>query len=211
MAYNYHDLVFAPYGPRWRMLRKVSAQHLLGPKALDDLRHVREEELTVLARMLYARAARGDGAGPVSVGVEIHMCLTNALARAMVGRRVFAKLEEDEEERKKAEEFHAMVVEVMSLAGVFAIGDFIPSLAWADIGGAVKKMKKVHRRYDDFLNKLIAECRTAREEEEGGGGGGGKRREDILSVLIGFKEDGDGREGEISDTHIKALLLVSLN
>ncbi|KAJ0466109.1 putative flavonoid 3',5'-hydroxylase [Helianthus annuus] len=34
MAYNYHDLVFAPYGLRWRMFCKI--------KALANFRHVRQ-------------------------------------------------------------------------------------------------------------------------------------------------------------------------
>ena len=42
VAYNYQDLVFAPYGPRWRMLRKISSVHLFSGKALDDFRHVRQ-------------------------------------------------------------------------------------------------------------------------------------------------------------------------
>ncbi|MBA0563520.1 hypothetical protein Golob_008495, partial [Gossypium lobatum] len=42
VAYNYQDLVFAPYGPRWRLLRKISSLHLFSGKALDDFRHIRE-------------------------------------------------------------------------------------------------------------------------------------------------------------------------
>lgn len=42
LAYNYQDLVFAPYGPRWRMLRKICAVHLFSAKALDEFRHVRQ-------------------------------------------------------------------------------------------------------------------------------------------------------------------------
>lgn len=42
IAYNYQDLVFAPYGPRWRMLRKICSVHLFSAKALDDFRHVRQ-------------------------------------------------------------------------------------------------------------------------------------------------------------------------
>lgn len=46
VAYNYQDLVFAPYGPRWRMLRKISSVHLFSTKALDDFRHVRQVHIT---------------------------------------------------------------------------------------------------------------------------------------------------------------------
>lgn len=42
IAYDYQDLVFAPYGPRWRLLRKVCSLHLFSTKALEDFRYVRE-------------------------------------------------------------------------------------------------------------------------------------------------------------------------
>lgn len=42
MAYNYQDIVFAPYGPRWRLLRKISYVHMFSSKALDDFSHIRQ-------------------------------------------------------------------------------------------------------------------------------------------------------------------------
>jgi len=42
IAYNYQDLVFAPYGPRWRLLRKLTSVHLFSGKALEVFRHLRE-------------------------------------------------------------------------------------------------------------------------------------------------------------------------
>lgn len=42
VAYNYHDLVFAPYGSRWRMLRKITSVHLFSGKAMDDFREIRQ-------------------------------------------------------------------------------------------------------------------------------------------------------------------------
>ncbi|KAM0835322.1 hypothetical protein ACQ4PT_063003 [Festuca glaucescens] len=44
MAYNYQDVVFAPYGPRWRAMRKVCTVNLFSARALDDLRGFRERE-----------------------------------------------------------------------------------------------------------------------------------------------------------------------
>ncbi|TKY55039.1 Flavonoid 3'-monooxygenase [Spatholobus suberectus] len=43
IAYNYQDLVSAPYGPRWRLLRKLSSVHLFSGKALDEFRHLRQD------------------------------------------------------------------------------------------------------------------------------------------------------------------------
>lgn len=53
IAYNYQDLVFAPYGPRWRLLRKICSVHLFSAKALDDFHHVRQVIIHYHASHLY--------------------------------------------------------------------------------------------------------------------------------------------------------------
>ncbi|KAM0937867.1 putative flavonoid 3'-monooxygenase [Dioscorea sansibarensis] len=196
IAYNYQDLVFAPYGTRWRMLRRLCSLHLFSAKALGELRHVREGEVKLLASEL----VRAQGK-EVSLGNLVNVCATNALARAVVGRRVF--------EEGGVGEFKEMVVELMKLAGVFNIGDFVPWVRPLDVQGVVSRMKRLHSWYDELLNKIMEEHRM-----EGGGKGGdllsgGGKGGDLLSVLLGLKEDvhGDHEEAKLTDTNIKALLL----
>ncbi|CAD6253756.1 unnamed protein product [Miscanthus lutarioriparius] len=189
VAYNYQDLVFAPYGSRWRALRKLCALHLFSAKALDDLRGVREGEVALMVREL----ARHQLA-PVVLGQVANVCAINTLARATVGRRVFAV-----DGGEEAREFKDMVVELMQLAGVFNVGDFVPALAWLDPQGVVGKMKRLHRRYDDMMNGIIRERKAAGE---------GK---DLLSVLLARMREqqplADGEDSRINETDIKALLL----
>ncbi|KAG6529048.1 flavonoid 3'-monooxygenase CYP75B137-like [Zingiber officinale] len=194
VAYNYQDLVFAPYGPRWRHLRKLCSVHLFSAKALGDLRWVREGEIGLLVRALVC------GRNPVNVGQAVNVCATNALARAMLGRRVF------EEEGAASGEFKEMVVELMRLAGEFNVGDFVPWLRWLDLQGVVERMKRLHRKYDEMLDGIIEEHRRAKAAGGRGGGGGGKGR-DLLSVLIELTEKPDDEGGKLTDTNIKALLL----
>ncbi|KAG6514719.1 flavonoid 3'-monooxygenase CYP75B137-like [Zingiber officinale] len=193
VAYNYQDLVFAPYGQRWRYLRKLCSVHLFSAKALGDLRWVREGEVGLLVRALV------HGRTEVNVGKAVNVCATNALARAMLGRRVF------EEEGAESGEFKEMVVELMRLAGEFNVGDFVPWLRWLDPQGVVAQMKRLHRRYDEMLDGIMVEHRRG---EVAAGRGEGERR-DLLSVLIALKEKGDdeGEGGKLTDTNIKALLL----
>nr|AHL83556.1 flavonoid-3'-hydroxylase [Iris x hollandica] len=191
VAYNYQDLVFAPYGPRWRMLRKLCALHLFSLKALDDLRLVRQGEVAALAANLHRHAANGHP--PVNLGRALNVCATNALARAMLGRKVFT----EEEGRGEADEFKEMVVELMKLAGVFNVGDFVPWLGWLDLQGVVGKMKRLHRRYDTFFDRVIEEHQSVAKAGA----------PDLLSVLIRLKEDADGDGGKLTNTDIKALLL----
>ncbi|XVF49972.1 hypothetical protein PTKIN_Ptkin04bG0059100 [Pterospermum kingtungense] len=189
VAYNYQDLVFAPYGPRWRMLRKISSVHLFSGKALDDFRPIREEEIRVLVRALASAKTK------VNLGQLLNVCTVNALARVMLGQRVFGDGSGGAD--PQADEFKSMVVELMQLAGVFNIGDFIPALEWLDLQGVQGKMKKLHKRFDRFLGGILEEHKLKASS--------GKHK-DLLTTLISL-EDADGEGGKLTDTEIKALLL----
>ncbi|KAF2312888.1 hypothetical protein GH714_040946 [Hevea brasiliensis] len=192
MLLNYQDLVFAPYGPRWRLLRKISSVHLFSGKALDDFRHIRQQEVAVLTRVLASA-----GQTQVNLGQLLNVCTTNALGRVMIGRRVFNDGSSGGD--PKADEFKSMVVELMVLAGVFNIGDFIPALEWLDLQGVAAKMKKLHKRFDDFLTEIVEEHKIKSD--------GYEKHRDMLSTLISLKEDADGEGEKLTDTEIKALLL----
>nr|AFI71898.1 flavonoid 3'-hydroxylase [Paeonia lactiflora] len=192
IAYNYQDLVFAPYGPRWRLLRKVSSLHLFSGKALDDFRHLRQEEVAVLVHALTSASN-----SLVNLGQLLNVCTTNALARVMLGKRVFGDGSGGVD--PKADEFKDMVVEVMVLAGVFNLGDFVPALERFDLQGVATKMKNLHARFDSFLGNILEEHKMNSD--------GVKQQNDFLSKLISLKDDVDGEGGKLTDIEIKALLL----
>lgn len=150
-----------------------------------------QEEVAVLVGAL----SKAAGTKAVNLAQLLNVCTVNALGRVMLGRRVFGDGD------AKADEFKSMVVEVMVLAGVFNIGDFIPALEWLDLQGVAGKMKKLHKRFDTFLTDIVEEHKI---------NGGASTHTDMLSTLISLKEDADGEGGKLTDTEIKALLLVRL-
>ncbi|KAL6623048.1 hypothetical protein ACP70R_032927 [Stipagrostis hirtigluma subsp. patula] len=198
MAYNYQDVVFAPYGPRWRAMRKVCAVNLFSARALDDLRAVREREAALMVRSLAEQPSNGPA---VALGKAVNVCTTNALSRASVGRRVFAG-----GAGEGAREFKEIVLEVMQVGGVLNVGDFVPALRWLDPQGVVAKMKKLHRRYDDMMNGIIAERRAGGVKPAGDEEG-----KDLLGLLLEMVEEqrplAGGDEDRITDTDVKALIL----
>lgn len=195
LAYNYQDLVFAPYGVRWRALRKLCALHLFSGRALDALRAVRQDE----ARLMVTHLLWSSSPAGVAVNLcAINVCATNALARAAVGRRMFG-----DGVGEGAREFKDMVVELMQLAGVFNIGDFVPALRWLDPQGVVAKMKRLHRRYDRMMDVFISERGQHAGEMEGN---------DLLSVMLATMRQSPADAGEedgirFTEIDIKALLL----
>jgi flavonoid 3'-monooxygenase len=205
MAYNYQDVVFAPYGPRWRAMRKVCAVNLFSARALDDVRGVREREAALMVRSLAEQAHGGLDAPPaaVPVGKAINVCTTNALSRAAVGRRVFAAAGGD----GGAREFKEIVLEVMQVGGVLNVGDFVPALRWLDPQGVAAKMKKLHRRFDDMMDEIIAGYREARRVAADG-----EESKDLLGLLLSMVDErpfDSGEEVRITETDVKALILVS--
>ncbi|XP_078435857.1 flavonoid 3'-monooxygenase CYP75B137-like isoform X2 [Wolffia australiana] len=143
MAYDRQDLVWAPYGPLWRMLRRICSNHLFSPKALDDSSRLRHDEVAQLARSL---AAAG-GAEGVRVGDHLIVCTANILTRAMLGRRLFAPAEDlADGGRDAARQFREMSVELSYLAGVFMVGDFVPALRWLDSKDVIRRMKRLGER-----------------------------------------------------------------
>lgn len=134
----------------------------------------------------------------VSIGQMMYVCATNAIARVMLGRRV---LGHEHDGDTTADEFKAMVVELMALAGVFNIGDFIPLLKGLDLQGVVAKMKKLHQRFDAFFSSILDDHKINYSN-------GTKNHMDLLSTLISLKVVDNGEGVQLTDTEIKALLLV---
>ncbi|PKA49746.1 Flavonoid 3'-monooxygenase [Apostasia shenzhenica] len=196
LAYNHQDLIFTQYGPRWRMLRKLCALQLFSPKAMEDLRPVRASEVKSMVQKL---AAAGREVQMVDMSHEISACATNALSRVVVGRRVFDHGEE-------AKEFKDMIEEAMNLSGAFNIGDFVPGIGWLDLQGLVTRMKKIHKKFDEFLDKVIADHRVTPMNKEMADGDAGSSHNDLLSVVLEqVKENTLGERVALKDQDVKPL------
>uniref|UniRef100_A0A5B7BX08 flavonoid 3',5'-hydroxylase n=1 Tax=Davidia involucrata TaxID=16924 RepID=A0A5B7BX08_DAVIN len=188
LAYNAQDMVFADYGPRWKLLRKLSNLHMLGGKALDDWAQVRAFELGHMLQTMHELGSRGE---PVVVPEMLCYSMANMIGQVILSRRVF------ETKGSESNEFKDMVVELMTTAGYFNIGDFIPSIAWMDLQGIERGMKQLHKKFDVLLTKMIEEHRASAYQRKG--------KPDFLDVVMAHQEN-SGDE-KLTMTNIKALLL----
>ncbi|OWM73535.1 hypothetical protein CDL15_Pgr026634 [Punica granatum] len=59
VTYDAEDMVFANYGPSWKLLRKLSSLHLLGGKAIEDWTWVREQEVGHILQAMCGISSRG--------------------------------------------------------------------------------------------------------------------------------------------------------
>ncbi|KAF2291825.1 hypothetical protein GH714_035962 [Hevea brasiliensis] len=188
LAYNAQDMVFADYGPRWKLLRKLSNLHMLGGKALEDWGQVRSAELGHMLRAMCEASQRNE---PVVVPEMLTYAMANMIGQIILSRRVFVT------KGSESNEFKDMVVELMTSAGFFNIGDFIPSIAWMDLQGIERGMKKLHKKFDALLTKMMEDHMATTHLRKG--------KPDFLDVVMANRENSDGER--LSITNIKALLL----
>lgn len=69
-------MVFAHYGSRWKLLRKLSNLHMLGGKAVDDWAQVRNEEIGYMLRAMHDCSKRGEA---MVVAVMLTYSMTNMI------------------------------------------------------------------------------------------------------------------------------------
>lgn len=170
-------------------LRKLSNLHMLGGKALDDSAGIRHAETGHMLRAMCESSRRGKAA---VVAEMLTYSMANIIGQVILGRRVFVQA------GSESNEFKDMVVELMTSAGLFNVGDFIPILAWLDLQGIESGMKRMHTKWDNLITKMVKEHSETAQERRG--------NPDFLDVLMATRE-----ASGLTITNIKALLLVCMS
>ncbi|XP_075494959.1 flavonoid 3'-monooxygenase-like isoform X1 [Primulina tabacum] len=194
MEYSEHDIVFTPYGPEWRMLRKVCVRDMLGNATLDAFYSYRRHEVRSTIKYIYSLSG-----SPVNVGEQMFLNMLNVVTNMLWGGSV-----KGNDRASIGAEFRQVVSEITELLGKPNVSDFFPGLAWLDLQGLKKKMKKVtvklERLFDEIIEQRVKLSRS----------NGGEMKRDFLQVLMQLKDE--GKDSETSKTpltmlHVKALLV----
>eukprot|EP00253_Pinus_taeda_P025080 PITA_25080 len=183
LTYNLSGLIFSPYGPSWRQVRKLCVLHLLNPKRLDYFRFIREEEVSAMIRAIIIP----DHSRPINISQTV-----SSFATAIICRMAFSTKYCDQD----LINFSRMVKESFLLMGTFNIGDYVPYLDWMDLQGVNRRLKSVHKAQDYFLEKVIDE-HAARNDPNA--------PKDLVDVLLAEAANQDVGL-QISRDWIKAVL-----
>ncbi|WVZ57020.1 hypothetical protein U9M48_007466 [Paspalum notatum var. saurae] len=161
-AYNFSDIVWAPYGAYWRQARKLWQMHLFSERQLRSQEHVRREEVRVLLRDLHGLSS-SSSSSTVALKEHLLMLSLNVISRMALGRKYVG--EGTVGSPVSPAEFRWMVDELFLLNGVFSLGDFIPWLSWMDLQGYVGRMKRLGKMFDAFLEHVVDEHKERRRRE----------------------------------------------
>jgi len=127
LTYGFQDLVFAPHGEHWRHVRRLCSAHVLSAARSHGFGGMREREVAALVRTIRERAASSPG-GVVDVSNALYGFANGVICRAVAGTGRLSR----EEEGRRSELFRELIEENTALLGGFCVGDYFPSMAWAD-------------------------------------------------------------------------------
>ncbi|KAL2927080.1 Flavonoid 3'-monooxygenase [Bienertia sinuspersici] len=202
-TYNYSNMTWSDYGPYFRQARKLWSMHLFSAKRLESYEYIRVEELNLVLRDIF-----NTNGEKITLKDHLSNFSLNVISRVVLGKRYLDKGNDDdndndnEHQEKKivtSKEFKLMLDELFILNGVLNLGDWIPCLKYLDIQGYVKRMKKVAKKFDRFMENVLDEhnARRAKEKDKW-------VPKDMVDVLLQYAND-PNHEVKIERDGVKAF------
>jgi len=172
LTYNGTDLTFAPYGERWRQLRKICVTEMLNPghARLMSYRHIREEEVSRFIQNLATLAGTGS---PIDLTKMIYKFINDTFVRESVGSR--CKYQDD-----YLDAFDTAVRQT----SVLTVADLFPSSRLMQIlGTAPRNALKSRNRITRILEQIIHEQVEAMDRGEK------TAHESLIGVLLRLQKE----------------------
>ncbi|XP_039137439.1 cytochrome P450 81Q32-like [Dioscorea cayenensis subsp. rotundata] len=205
LGYNHQTIVWAPYGPHWRNLRRLTTVELLSTNRLLSSSHIRSDEAISLVKTLL-RDYSGSGFHLTELKTKFFGLAYNVVMRMIANKRYYGDADESSSEAGK--EFRDIVRESFRVSGTSNAADFVPIVRWLGIGGHERKLKRLRRRRDQFFDGLINEHRTAKkmtgsQHSEGSPA----ERSTVIDLLLSIQE---GEPEYYNDAIIKGIIAAML-
>ncbi|KAJ0604015.1 putative isoflavone 2'-hydroxylase [Helianthus annuus] len=162
LNYNCTALGSAPYGQLWRDLRRLMTLELFSTTRLKHYMGVRQDEVRSLIKDLSKDSFKGFSTVEMRSriqGMSFNIILNIIADKGFYGTKV--------EDVKEASEFKKVIRDIFEVSGTSNPGDFIPLLRWIDYHGLEKRLLKLQKKSDSFIQSLIEKCKSKRSGSKG--------------------------------------------
>ncbi|CAN1223775.1 Flavonoid 3'-monooxygenase CYP75B137 [Linum grandiflorum] len=191
-SYGGKDIAFSPYGPEWRMLRKVFVQNMQSRKVLEASYLMRKDVLRKTVKELY----RG---GRIDVGQVAFTIVIGMISRMFWGETL------DGDDHVVGKEFRSTAAKLVEVLGRPNVSDFFPVLARFDLQEIEKEMKKVSGGMEKIFDFVIDRCIEKKKKKSRLVAEDDGQRQDFLHFLLELRDDDTGTP--ISRQQIKAMFM----
>ncbi|GMH08852.1 hypothetical protein Nepgr_010692 [Nepenthes gracilis] len=193
-VYGGISILWSPYGPEWRMLRKIGVHQMIGTAALDSAYYdLRRREVRRTVGYLNGRAGSA-----VNLGEQLFVTTLNVVTSMLWSS---GAVEAAAERDSVGAEFRRWVEEFTAMLGKPNVSDFFPWAAWFDLQGIERRMRECSRKFDKMFDETIDQRLKSMDQSQETRG-----IKDVLQVLLELKDDVDAKT-PLTMTHVKALFL----
>nr|WMB80846.1 BX5 [Aphelandra squarrosa] len=172
IGYDHTTMAGAPYGDRWRSLRRLAAQEVLSTARINSFTEIRHDEAKRTLQSMVSRVGES-GKLQLSLRPELYDLIFNVIMRMLTGKR-YIKGEYLSHDRL-ADGYREIMSEFFENAQTSNPEDFLPFLKWVDYRGLKKKMASLGGRLDNFYQSLLQEHRQ-------------EKRNTIIGHLLSLQE-----------------------
>ncbi|KAK4394155.1 cytochrome [Sesamum angolense] len=192
LGYEQRNIVFGRYGPYWRNMRKLATLELLSNLKINQFQPMRKAEIDILVSSLKSAAEIGE---TVDMSVRIASVSADMTCLMVFGRK-YADKDLNEEGLKE------VMKETMEEAAAFNLGDYFPYLRGLDLQGSTRRLKKLSKIFDRFLERIIDDHIQNKKEKQ-------QSSQDFVDTMMGILESGEAGF-DFDRRHVKAVLLDML-
>ncbi|XP_022728761.1 probable (S)-N-methylcoclaurine 3'-hydroxylase isozyme 2 [Durio zibethinus] len=178
VTYDAHSIIFSPYGPRWKALRKILITELLSPKAFEQFEPLRTKQVHGLLKYLYLISKSNT---QVNIAESAFTALANLVSNILCSKSLF---DNSKPEGKKMKE---MFWEMIKVLGTPNFADLIPIVKPFDPQGFKRKVRNIFDQLDAFYEKLIEERLAERKGQLETTANNEKM--DMLDVLLSYRSN----------------------
>lgn len=146
-GYDHTTINGAPYGPRWRSLRRLFAQEVLSVSRINMYSKIRYEENI---RKLRSMPVAAGTATAVEIRPMVYDLIFNVIMRMLTGKRYMGDY---------LPQYMETMSEFFENAQTSNPEDFLPFLQWIDYRGLKKMMIQLGAKLNNFYHGLLQETR----------------------------------------------------
>ncbi|KAH9777434.1 cytochrome P450 family 706 subfamily A polypeptide 4 [Citrus sinensis] len=138
LTYRASDTVFASYGSKWQILRKLFVHEVLSKANLDAFYAFRRDEMRKIIREIYNKDSKA-----IDIGDIAYVTMIN-----MVSSMLWGGTTQGEKGTSLAAEFRVEVSQALQLLARPNVSDFFPMLARFDLQGVERDSKNPNSQQD---------------------------------------------------------------
>lgn len=192
-VHDYHksSLALAPYGPFWRVLKRLLTVKMLVTKRINDSAFIRRkcvDDMTFWIEEEAAKLREGEG---VHVARFVFLMAFNLLGNLMLSKDLL------DPKSSRGSEFFKAMTSLMEWNGHANLADFFPWLRRLDPQGLRKNMERDLGKAIEIASEFIEERKSSGEEN----------KIDFLQVLLEFEGNGKDEPAKISGRDLNIFVV----